>query len=226
MITKRLLGVQIALLLGFNAVFLLPHSNKSTPAGIAMALPEEVGDWTGEDEAITQREIDVLAKDTKFVRKTYTARAGDKIFVTIILSGDDMTSSIHRPERCLAAQAWGLQDSEKRVLPLDGGKSLETTKLHSVRLINLPDDSHFLLHALNYYWFIGSEEMTASHLVRTGIDLRDRILRGQAQRWAYVTVAGFVPRRGRTQEETRQIIEQFIRELAPKLTRPDGSPLL
>lgn len=191
-----------------------------------MALPDRVGDWTGEDEAITQREIEVLAKDTHFVRKTYTAPAGDKIFVTIILSGDDMTNSIHRPERCLAAQGWGLQDSNKRVLPLDGGKSLEMTRLHNVRLINLPDDSRFLLHSLNYYWFIGSEQMTASHLMRTGIDLRDRILRGQAQRWAYVTVATFVPRRGRTKEEATLIIEQFIREFAPKLTRPDGTALL
>ena len=64
--------------------------------------------------------------------------------------------------------------------------------------------------------------MTSSHLVRTGIDLRDRILRGQAQRWAYVTVATIMPPSGRTEEETTQIIQKLV----PKLTRPDGSALL
>ena len=62
--------------------------------------------------------------------------------------------------------------------------------------------------------------MTSSHLVRNGIDIRDRILHGQAQRWAYVTIATNVPLSGRTEEQTAEMTEQFIRELAPKLTPP------
>jgi hypothetical protein len=72
--------------------------------------------------------------------------------------------------------------------------------------------------------------MTPSHLTRTVYDMRDRILRGEAQRWAYVTVStnvteGWAPF-GRNEEQASKIAEQFIRELIPKLTRPDGSPLL
>ena len=226
MITKRLFSVQIVLLAGFVSIFLLPHSGKSTPSGIATTLPSVVGEWIGEDAPITEREREVLAKDTQFARKTYTAPAGDKVFVSIIMSGDDMTSSIHRPERCLVAQGWSVQGSEKRVMTIGDGKSLEMTKLRNIHPIDLPDKSRFLLHNLDYYWFVGSEQMTSSHLVRTGIDLRDRILRGQAQRWAYVTIATIVPPSGRTEEETTQIIEQFIQKLVPKLTRPDGSALL
>jgi len=230
MITKRLLSTQVVLLAGFGTIFLLPDSNKYTPAGIAMKLPTIVGAWIGDDAEVTQREREVLAKDTEFARKMYIGPQGDRIFVSIVLSGDDMASSIHRPERCLVAQGWSVRNSEKRILRARNGKSLEATQLHNVHTFELPDKSSFLLHNFNYYWFIGSKQMTSSHLVRTGIDLRDRILRGEAQRWAYVTVAidvteGLGPR-GRDQAESQQIVEQFIGELLPKLTRPDGKPLL
>ena len=226
MITKRLLNAQIVLLAGFVSIFALPHSNKTTPAGIATTLPSTIGQWSGEDAEITLREREILAKDTQFARKMYTSPAGERIFVSIIMSGDDMTSSIHRPERCLAAQGWSVQGSESRTVAMEDGKSIEMTRLHNIHPVEMPDKSQGLVHNWDYYWFVGSEQMTASHLVRTGIDLRDRILRGQAQRWAYITIAANVPIRGRTQEQTAESTERFIQELVPKLTRPDGRPLL
>lgn len=225
MITKRLFNIQIVLLAGFVSIFALPHSNKSTPAGISTALPEFVGLWWGEDAPITDREREVLAKDTQFGRKTYTGPHGEKIFVSIIMSGDDMTSSIHRPERCLVAQGWSIQDAEKRVLPISDGKSLEMSRLHNIHPVDLPDKTRAMLRMLDYYWFVGSEKMTSSHMIRTGIDLRDRILRGQAQRWAYVTVASNVPFADPNDEGTAELTERFIQQLAPKLKRPDGSSL-
>ena len=87
-----------------------------------------------------------------------------------------------------------------------------------------------MLNNLSYYWFVGSTEMTASHLMRTEIDLRDRILHGYSQRWAYITVAANVSkgwtRPERTEEETTEAVEQFIKDLAPLLKRPEGSALL
>ncbi len=55
MITKRLLNAQIVLLAGFVSIFALPHSNKTTPAGIATTLPSTIGQWSGEDAEITPR---------------------------------------------------------------------------------------------------------------------------------------------------------------------------
>jgi len=229
MITKRLLSIEIVLLAGFSTIFLLPHTNKAMPAGIAMTLPTFVGGWVGEDAPVTKRELEVLAKDTQFARKTYKNAEGDEVYVSIVMSGDDMASSIHRPERCLPAQGWTLERSNKQVLQIDG-KPLAVTKLHNVRAIEQPDKSHAVLHNLDYYWFVGARDMTPSHLTRTVYDMRDRILRGEAQRWAYVTVAtnvteGWTPF-GRNEEQASKIAEQFIRELIPKLTRPDGRPLL
>ncbi|MEP6698972.1 MAG: exosortase C-terminal domain/associated protein EpsI [Verrucomicrobiota bacterium] len=230
MITKRLLTVELVLLAGFGAVLFLPHATKTSPAGIAMTLPNVVAAWLGDDAPVTDREREVLSKDTQFARKTYIGPQGDEIYVSIVMSGDDMTNSIHRPERCLPAQGWTLQSSEKRVLPLRGGKSLELTKLHNYRAIEQPDKSRPVLNNLSYYWFVGSTEMTASHLMRTEIDLRDRILHGYSQRWAYITVAANVSkgwtRPERTEEETTEAVEQFIKDLAPLLKRPDGSALL
>jgi hypothetical protein len=66
--------------------------------------------------------------------------------------------------------------------------------------------------------------------VRTGLDLRDRILYGYDQRWAYVTIAANVSehlwRPERTEEETAAMIEDFIQKLIPELKRPDGEAFL
>ncbi len=231
MITKRLLVVALVLLAGLSTVAFLPHSTERSPAGIQMALPIFVGNWIGEDAAVTEREREVLAPDTRFARKTYTSLEGDKIFVSIVLSGDDMTNSIHRPERCLPAQGWSLQSSEGRDLSIADGEKLAVTKLRDVRMIEQKDGSAAgRLHGLDYYWFVGYQEMTPSHLERTGMDLRDRILHGYNQRWAYVTVASVVTqgwaRNGRSEDATAAMTEDFIKELVPKLKRPNGKALL
>jgi EpsI family protein len=179
---------------------------------------------------VTQKEIDALAKDTQFARKVYTSPEGDTIFVSIILSGDDMTMSIHRPERCLPAQGWSLVNRSQRTVTLPNSVVLKTTRLSNVREMTAKDNQRFLLPNLTYYWFVGYNQTTPSHFTRTMFDLRDRILRGYNQRWAYVTVAATVTqgiaRPERTEAETGAMIESFIRELVPRLKRPDGGPLL
>src|SRR5260370_7571328 len=133
MITRRLLSVQIVLLVGFGAIFALPHARISSPAGIAMKLPIWIGPWLCEDAEITAKEVGGLAKDTQFARKIYTSPEGDQVFVSIVLSGDDMASSIHRPERCLPAQGWSLQSSKPESIQLANPKSLSTPLLRRVR---------------------------------------------------------------------------------------------
>ena len=104
------------------------------------------------------------------------------------------------------------------VTRLENGQFFETTDKRRIEVTNL-----------DYYWFIGYKQMTASHLTRTGIDIRDRILHGQNQRWAYVTVAANVTqgisRPERSEEQTTRRLEKFMQELAPRLQKPDGSSL-
>jgi len=210
-------------------MFFLPKAPGTSPTGISLNLPIWVGNWIGEDAQVTARELEVLAKDTGFARKIYTSPAGDKIFVSIVLSGDDMTSSIHRPERCLPAQGWNLQDTSARTIPISNARSLATSRLSSVRMVDAKSQ-RIAIHNLTYYWFVGYTDLTPSHFTRTMFDLRDRTLHGYNQRWAYVTVAATVTeglaKPGRSEAETAKLIEDFIIQLVPKLSRPDGTQML
>ncbi|HST31160.1 MAG TPA: EpsI family protein [Chthoniobacterales bacterium] len=227
---KRLLILETVLLCGLSVIFLLPHARLSSPSGIAMKLPTWIGTWLGEDAEITAKEVGALAKDTQFARKTYTSPDGDQIFVSIVLSGGDMASSIHRPERCLPAQGWNLRNSTREAIPIDNGRSLGTTLLKSVRLFVDERGNERLITNLNYYWFIGYNRLTPSHLQRTLWDMRDRLLYGYDQRWAYVTVTGNVTeglvRPNRSEADTRKVIEKFTAELVHKLETPTGAPLM
>jgi len=195
-----------------------------------MNLPTWVGPWLGEDAEITAKEIGGLAKDTQFARKIYTSPDGDQIFVSIVLSGDDMASSIHRPERCLPAQGWSLRSSRRETIPIDNSRSLPATLLKSVRVIPIAGGNQLLITNLNYYWFIGYNRLTPSHLQRTLWDMRDRLVHGYDQRWAYVTVAGNVTqgwaRPNRSEPDTAKVIEKFTADLVHKLQTPTGAPLM
>ena len=227
---KRLLILESALLLGFNVIFLLPHARVSSPSGIAMKLPTWIGSWLGEDADITAKEIGGLAKDTQFARKIYRSPDGDQIFVSIVLSGDDMASSIHRPERCLPAQGFSLRSSTREAISVGSGRSLETTLLKSVRPVMDDAGNERLMTNLNYYWFIGYNHLTPSHLQRTLLDMHDRLLFGYDQRWAYVTVTANVTegliRPNRSEADTAKVIEGFTAELVHKLQTPTGAPLM
>jgi EpsI family protein len=227
MMARRFFILDAALIFGLSTIFFLPKAQQESPAGIALKLPIWVGDWIGDDAQVTPRELEVLAKDTHFARKVYTSPAGDKVFVSIVLSGDDMTSSIHRPERCLPAQGWSMQSSSQRTIAIGPSTSLAATRLSNARVVDTKDKEHLTLHNLTYYWFIGYTETTPSHLTRTLLDMRDRILRGYNQRWAYITVAANVPegtaKSGSPEAKVDAMIERFIAQLVPKLERPDGT---
>ena len=221
MTTNRLVVFLLALVVGLGAVFFLPASAKTEPVGIKLALPEYVGPWYGVDQPITEPERQILAGDTKFARKQYTDGAGNSIFASIVLSGGDLDNSIHRPERCLPAQGWTIADSRNVAIPIPGGGKLEVTRLHDVRQIRTRDGKTVPLYNVNYYWFVGYHHLTASHLQRTFLDIKDRILKGYNQRWAYITIAsditeGLIPF-GRSEAQTDALLQDFIQRLFPQI---------
>jgi hypothetical protein len=77
---------------------------------------------------------------------------------------------------------------------------------------------------LNYYWFIGSETTTPSHYEREFFNIRDSILRGQSQRWAYITVMstithGLTPA-DHTEKETDKMLQELIAQVAKIVEKP------
>jgi EpsI family protein len=217
MITKRLFILQSFLVLGLGSVFLIPKDIRMAPAAIDLSLPEFIGDWYGLDQTISQGERDILGPDTQFARKLYT-KGTDEIAVSIVLSGPDMNTSIHRPERCLPAQGWTIADSKTLSILLPAAP-LKATRLQNIRDVPQPNGKPFRVRDLSYYWFVGHSTVTPSHYKRAWIDIRDRVLKGQNQQWAYVTVTSTITKDfkifGRNEKQTDELIQAFIKDLVP-----------
>src|SRR4051794_3009354 len=158
---SRLLFLQAFLGLGLGSVFLLPKKIQVQPAGIVSTLPDMVNDWQGGDAPVAQAERDSLGPDTEFSRKLYS-KGTDQIFVSVVRSGPDMNTSIHRPERCLPAQGWTIARSEIIPITVENG-GLRVTRLHNMRNVPLENNRSLTVKGLNYYWFVGQSITTPSH---------------------------------------------------------------
>jgi EpsI family protein len=170
---------------------------------------------------VTQAEHDGLAPDTEFSRKVYEDGFGNQVYVSIVLSGHDLDNSIHRPERCLPAQGWTIEDSSTRTVPVAQapGGLLPVTRLHNWREEPI-DGRVYRIYGLDYYWFIGYSDITASHIQREFIDMKDRLLHGYNQRWAFVTVAATV--RG-DETQTDNMIQSLIAQVYPRIVTDAGA---
>ncbi len=212
---------------GLGAIAFVPKVPHPQPAGIELVLPATIGEWRGADTAVSAGEREQLGTETEFSRKLYKNGRGSEIFVSVVLAGRDMNTSIHRPERCLPSQGWTIAGSSVQAVPLGAAARdgvLRVTRLRNVRDVRLKNGKPFSLCCLDYYWFVGSGETTPSHATRMLIDVRDRLLKGTNQRWAYVTIMAPVTRGlesgGLSEKETDDLIGTFIRQLLPKVQKP------
>jgi len=221
MTIRRLVALQLILLGGLSLAFVLPKDIKLQPVGIELQLPEFVGDWHGVDQEPSKGERDILGPDTQFARKVYT-KGTDEIFVSIVVSGPDMNTSIHRPERCLPAQGWTVADSRIVAIPLPSS-TLKATRLDNIRNVTLSNRQPFKLRSLSYYWFVGHSQVTPSHLQRTWIDIRDRVLKGRNQQWAYLMIGSTITKDfrvfGTDEKQTDDLIRDFISNLVPQIEK-------
>lgn len=225
MTTKRLTILLAVIVAGMGSIFLLPHQLGFQPAGVDPALPKMVGGWYGRDLEVTKKEKDVLGEDngTAFARKAYHNGVGYEIVASVVLSGEDMSRSIHRPERCMPAQGYTIIDKSTVPVALADRGTFKVTRLQNVRNMPLEDGSSVSVYNYTYYWFIGHTDTTSSHLVRTWLDMRDRLVHGYNQRWAYVTVAAQLPRGAEEDPKTQKVIDDwmkdFIKQLVPKIQK-------
>jgi len=225
MTISRLLILQALLALGLGSVFYIPRETRIQPCRVRMELPETLGGWFGQPAAVSDVEREDLAPDTQFCRKVYDDGFQNQVLVSIVLSGNDLDNSIHRPERCLPAQGWTLDDSRTvnvRVPQAPGGY-LPVTRLHDFKQVSVGKGQVATVYNLNYYWFIGYSDITASHFEREYIDIKDRLLHGYNQRWAYVTVAATITN-GRDDLGTDKMIQDVITRVYPKIVMDTPPP--
>ena len=189
-----------------SLIYLLPMNMQLQESAISPQLPygTELDGWYGEKTQASKEERGTLAADTIFSKGIYQRcspqnnssallsgtpsvfRYGAPVSVSIVYSGSDMNSSIHRPERCLPAQGHQELRASNREIKLDNGKSITFCRLQSYTLPEVQGGEP--LQHIHYYVFIGHDRICHTHMGRTLYDIWDRIAKGRTQRWAYLQV--------------------------------------
>lgn len=234
MIRSLILATILGLVMA--TIFVLPPF-KQVESAIDMKIPTYLGSWQTESYPASDKELSTLADDTKFSKaKCGLRRLEEMSYITgkapidvadlsVVLSGYDLANSIHRPERCMPAQGHRGLITSTSELALDNGESIPLTRILSKRDFSYgPADArkHVTLDSLTYYFFVGAERVTADHTKRTLIDIFDRVAKGEAQKWAFIS-ATMAYREGDEERELGSApdfemadtkIRQLLKELA------------
>lgn len=225
--TRNLIIAHLVLLIGLSGIYLLPKTYGVRESAIIMSLPTNMEGWRFRESSPSQLVLDSLADDTDYEQGEFTrpatGRLGkyDMVSAFIVLSGDDMNNSIHRPERCLVAQGFEILESESVEINAGLNSTFKTR-----RLVSRHTKSD--ITRVSYYWFTGAAVVTPSHYGRTLTDMLDRLTTGTNQRWAYVTVSGTPIEEssdhqlaGKTIEETDSMLVEFISGVFPHIHKTD-----
>lgn len=184
-----------------SSVYFLPSAGTIAQSAVKMELPEVDGPWHFKKIPPSEAEIGTLAKDTEFSKAMcLRARPGefddngniipDRLDLSIVLSGADINNSIHRPERCMPAQGHQITKSRDATIKMEDGHEITAKRLKSIQRLPTEVEGEYLeFNCVTYYFFIGHDKITNDHLQRTLIDMKDRLIHGMDQRWAYVSVS-------------------------------------
>jgi hypothetical protein len=227
-----------------SAIYFLPKVGTVAQSAVKMELPNSSGNWTFKNLPPSPEELGTLSPDTQFSKAIcLSARPGetnldgyavpDRVDLSIVLSGADLNNSIHRPERCMPAQGHNITSSSSQMLKLSNGRQLATKRLVSIqsqRLASTKEREEYVkFNCLTYYFFVGHDRVTNDHLERTMLDMKDRLIRGMDQRWAYASVSmwyGKVPwiEKEVTQAEADGKLQKFLEDFTEKQIKWDQIP--
>ncbi len=152
-------------------------------------LPERVLNFTSTNLPEPEIVLGYLPKDTSFAERYYTSPDDSPpISATVILMGRDRTS-IHRAEYCLVGQ--GLAPEEKEVvnIPIAGTEpyQLQAAKWKVSGTFPEPDGRKVKISGVYVFWFVADQEQTADYLQFQYHLVRNLLLTGKLQRWAYIS---------------------------------------
>jgi hypothetical protein len=183
-------------------IYFLPSEGEMADSAVTMELPDHLGKWQLQKTPPSKDEIKTLAPDTKFSKALcLAARPGemdldgyaiaDRVDLSIVLSGADPNNSIHRPERCMPAQGHHDMISSSQSLKLQNGREFPVKRLYSIQTLpaNEKRKESLSFHCVTYYFFVGHDRLSNDHWGRTFIDMKDRLVRGMDQHWAYISAS-------------------------------------
>jgi EpsI family protein len=216
-------------------------------AGAAPALPDRVGDYAGRTPMFCQNEQCPLSlkadasdasavcpecggarlpvslaerrslpEGTRIVRTRY-AREGAPAITASIVTAEREQRSIHRPQQCLPAQGYVIEDSRVMTVAMAGRRPLKIMVL-DLRRAGAGGAEQRSTYA---YWFVGGGRETPYHLVRLFWTAWDRIVHAVSPRWAYLTVA--THRRGEADDPVARVT-RFVAELSEGAMQPIPVP--
>lgn len=200
---KTLLILPLLLAGLLATIHLLPEAGEMASSAVSMELPDDMGDWRMRNIPASAEELAILAEDTSFAKAIcLSPRPGeidfatgyavpDRIDLSIVLSGHDLNNSIHRPERCMPSQGHAISNSKDFAIDLPNGRQLDVRRLLSVQSLPTNEErtEYVSFNCITYYFFVGHHRITQDHTMRTLWDMKDRLMLGMDQRWAYVSAS-------------------------------------
>ncbi|HVU09189.1 MAG TPA: exosortase-associated EpsI family protein [Verrucomicrobiae bacterium] len=129
-----------------------------------------------------------LPKDTSYAERIYFTPDGFQIQNTVILMGSDRTS-IHRPEFCLPGQGFQINSKSTVNIPITSPHNYElpVTKWIISKSIKTTDGKQENISGLYVFWFVADNKQTTGIVPMQISMMRDQLLTGVLQRWAYVS---------------------------------------
>jgi len=155
---------------------------------LEVLLPEVPG-YQSRAEPQSEMVTNMLPADTSYGQRLYQADNGFWCNVNAVLMGSSR-SSIHKPQVCLTAQGWNIDDASSHVEMVHVDRPVPY-ELPVMRLnasgTRLVDGQKKTLSAIYLYWFVDADRFTAEHSSRMLWTLHDMVLNNVLDRWAYVS---------------------------------------
>jgi hypothetical protein len=155
---------------------------------LEVLLPADLPGFKSEKVAQAEVVVDSLPPDTSYGQRLYTADDGFETMANVVLMGSSR-GSIHKPQICLTAQGWTINDAASRVDAVHLEKplayDLPVMRLSASRQVEYKGEK-YVQQGVYVYWFVDADRYTASHATRMLWMAHDVLFKSELDRWAYV----------------------------------------
>lgn len=191
---------------------------------VVLMLPARLGAFESQDMPMLAIERQALNEGVQIGRRFYFKPGSDRpVLASVVLSGAEKRS-LHEPQICLPGQGWII--TSKSIIDVDCGlpAPIEATLLRMHRDTQTETGQVVRTRALNVYWYLGSEGVTAaSYDEHVAFSYRDALFRDRDHRWALLSFFAPMKEQVAGMEDpfaelgVLEDMKTFIREFLPPL---------
>jgi hypothetical protein len=186
------------------------------PIKVEICLPETVAQYDSREMEADKSMLDYLPPDTSYVQRIYAAPDGFQLQAQAVLMGTDRTS-IHKPERCLPAQGWAVDESRsgEEIVHIQKPHQYDLPVMKLLATKSAEQDGKLTTwRGIYVYWFIADNQLATKHTSRMWREAKDLLLTGTMERWAYVSF--FAACRPEDEAATFERMKAFIAAATPE----------